>query len=118
MKYVDEYLDKYNWYANSDQVHTQSTLSINTKRKHVGEEEMQLDPIPSTSVRLDNRLLEPAEGIAGSTSAEIVPCQVVGPKVDGTQSFKNKAHTMLNKYADRFRTTVDKQPAKVAPLIL
>ena len=27
-KYVDEYLDKYDWYANSDQVHTQSTLSM------------------------------------------------------------------------------------------
>ena len=60
--HVDEYLDKYDWYANPDQVHTQSTLSINTKRKHVGEEEMKLDPIPSTNVLLDSRLLKPEGG--------------------------------------------------------
>ena len=102
----------------SDQVHTRSTLSMNTKRKHLEEKGMQLGPIVSTNVFLDSRLNEPEEGITGSTSAEIVPCRVIEPKVEGIQSFKNKAHTMLNEYADRFRTTVDKQPAKVAPLIL
>ena len=35
------YLDKYDWYANSDQVHMQSAVSINAKGKHhVEEEEM------------------------------------------------------------------------------
>ena len=48
----------------------------------------------------------------------LTPCLVVGPIVEGTISFKNKVHCILNNYADRFRKTVGSEPAKVNPLVL
>ena len=40
------------------------------------------------------------------------------PQIEGTISFKNKVHSLLNIYTDRFKKTVGTEPAKVAPLQL
>jgi hypothetical protein len=53
-----------------------------------------------------------------NTLNNIIPCPVVGPGVEGTSSLKYKLHSILNKYADRFRKTVSSEPAKVNPLVL
>ena len=65
-----------------------------------------------TSYKLDQKNNIPYE------FTELLPCNVEVPQIEGTVSFKNKVHSLLNIYTDRFKKTVGTEPAKVAPLQL
>ena len=125
--YVDDYLDKYDRYSNPT---IQDTEPVTTKSTMITQ-----DTVPDTIIKSnmiyqqhtsDQRdineesiITDPIERlIIPNADSELLTCNVEGPHIEGTISFKNKVHSLLNKYADRFKRTVGKEPAKVAPLQL
>ena len=125
--YVDDYLDKYDRYSNptiqaTEPVTTKSTkITQDTAPVSINKSVMiyQQHTSDQRDINEDSIITDPIERlIIPNADSELLTCNVEGPHIEGTISFKNKVHSLLNKYADRFKRTVGKEPAKVAPLQL
>eukprot|EP01041_Mallomonas_annulata_P015007 gene15007-31854_t len=98
--HVDEYWNRYDYY---------DTL-VDNKRS-----------IDESCQMCNTHINEKDSHLSNDTSIITTPTDeqpVDGPYLHGSEMFKHKITTILDKHRDRFKKTVDRNPAKVPPLIL